>query len=79
MLSVTKILVQLMNERNRAQRALARLDQAISALRGVAGSNGSPGIGRAIRKPMSAAARKRIADAQKSRWAAWKANQKKSA
>ena len=64
----------------RSQRA--RIDQAISALEGIAGPS-APRRGRPPksqtapatrqrRRTMSAAARKRISDAMKQRWAKWK-------
>ncbi|HWX53602.1 MAG TPA: hypothetical protein VN176_03310 [Verrucomicrobiae bacterium] len=47
-----------------------RLDQAISALRGLAGGNGRRGRrGRKGRRHLSAAAKKRISDMMKKRWA----------
>jgi hypothetical protein len=48
----------------------AKLDKAIEALSGVAGKSG--GGGRGIRR-LSAAARERIAAAQRARWAKFKA------
>jgi hypothetical protein len=47
-----------------------RLDQAITALRGKHSGPGRPANGR--KRTLSAAARKRISEAQKKRWAARK-------
>jgi hypothetical protein len=49
-----------------------RIDYAIKALRGI----GMNSIAPLKRRTMSAAARKRIAAAQKARWAKWKAKRK---
>lgn len=65
----------------RSQRA--RMDQAISALEEITGpsaprrgrppkTHAAPTLGRRRRLTMSAAARKRISDAMKQRWAKWK-------
>lgn len=56
------VLAQLKKERD-------KLDRAIAALSGV-GSRSSP------RRRLTAAARKRIADAQRARWAKFKAKKK---
>lgn len=75
----------------RSQRA--RIDQAISVLQGSAGysaprrgrppkSQAAPTLGQTRRRTMTQAARKRISDAMKRRWAKWKgksAPKKKSA
>ena len=68
------LVAELRTERDRAQKELAQLNTALAALGGLGhGSGGSP-RGRAVKKrrPMSAAARKRIAAAQRLRWAKWK-------
>jgi hypothetical protein len=65
---------QLRRERERVQAELSSIDGAIQALQG-------HGIGRNSGRPrrtLSAAARKSIAEAQRKRWAKWKAKQKKS-
>jgi hypothetical protein len=54
---------------------LDRLDEAISVLSGL----GKGGGRRGGKRRLSVAARKRIADAQKARWAKWKAKQQKRA
>jgi hypothetical protein len=63
-------------EKEQAQKRLDQLDAALKALRGVGGLN--RGTVRSLtirrkRRPMSSAARKRIAAAQRARWAKWKA------
>ena len=75
MTNLNEVIRQLQKERQRAQGEMKQLDAALAAL----GSLGSPG-GRTTkgirvprkRSPMSAA-RKRIAAAQRARWAKWKA------
>ena len=73
MANLAGVVQQLKQERARAQSEVERLDAAINALRGV-GSSSGPGR----RRRLSVAARKRIAAAQRARWAKWK-RQKKSA
>jgi len=62
MADLAAILAQLKEER-------AKLDKAIAALSGVAGKSGGGG-----KRRLSAAARARIAAAQRARWAKFKAN-----
>ena len=57
------VLAQLKQERD-------KLDRAIAALSGVGG------VGRSGKRRLSAAARKRIADAQRARWAKFKAKKR---
>lgn len=67
------VLTQLKKER-------AQLDRAIAALSGVArGSSAASANNRGGKRTLSMAARKKIAAAQRARWAAWKAKQKKAA
>jgi len=75
MANLSQALKQLHKERQRVQSELSRLDGAIHALQGYGTKNGS---GRA-RRTLSVAARKRIAAAQRARWAKWKATRKKAA
>jgi len=69
MLNVQSVLNELRNQRRRTQAELKRLDRAIAALRPL--SSGNPGTerGRGIKRTLSAAARRRISQAQKARWA----------
>lgn len=80
MLNLRKVVQQLKNERARTQAKLDQLDTALKVL-GEVGTTGSRIAGRRTtsgnRRPMSAAAKKRIAAAQRARWAKWKAAQKK--
>jgi hypothetical protein len=62
------VLEQLKQER-------AKLDQAIAALSGVVGGNGRKR--RRGKRRLSAAARKRIGDAQRARWAKARAKKEK--
>jgi hypothetical protein len=81
MLNLSKVVPQLKQERDQTRARLGRLDTALKVLEGVeiAGRNSAPGWTAASggRRTMSVAARKRIAAAQRARWAKWKASQKK--
>jgi hypothetical protein len=75
---------QLKKQREQLQAKIGQLDDAIAALEGLSGKGAAPAKAvkaLAVAKPakrkrrMSAAARKRIADAQKRRWAAYRAKQ----
>ncbi len=80
MSNLTKVVQQLKEERDQAQRKIEQLDEALKALTGlgVRGTARRRGPARASgkRRTMSAAARKRIAAAQRARWAKWKAAQR---
>lgn len=82
MSNLANIVQQLKKERDQAQRTIEQLDSALKALSGLDGLRGTIGsVGRAQipgkkRRTMSAAARKRIAAAQRVRWAKWKAAQR---
>jgi len=67
MTNLGAILAQLKQERD-------KLDRAIAALSGFTGGGASGG--RPMRRKLSVAARKRIADAQRARWAKFKAKKK---
>jgi hypothetical protein len=79
MTSISQILGELQAQRKQAETELGRIDAAISALQGLGGKSDGSRAGGPRRRVMSAAARKRIADAQRARWAKWKAKQKKAA
>ncbi len=64
------VLQTLKSERDRAQKELNRLDAAIKALGGSTGTQRSP----SQRSSLNAAARARIAAAQRARWARARAN-----
>jgi hypothetical protein len=82
MRSLSEIVSELVAKRDSVQKELTRLNTAISALRG-ANIVDEPTISQSTapkpRRTMSASARRRIAAAQKARWAAFKAKQKRAA
>lgn len=69
------IVRELKTQRDRAQSEVERLNAALMALGGLGSRDGRTNRVRMAkkRKPMSAAARKRIAAAQRARWAKLKA------
>jgi hypothetical protein len=71
MANLAGALGQLREERKHAQEQVAKLDQAISAIAGLMGRNSVRTAGKSDwpKRRMSAAARKRISQAQKARWA----------
>ena len=68
------IVQQLKSEQLKIAAELGRLDTAIAALRGLS-SNGRA-IDARPKRVMSASARRRIAAAQKARWAKWRKSQR---
>lgn len=70
------IVRELEAQRDRVQKDFERLNAALMALGNLGSGNGRskrvPAAGK--RKPMSAAARRKIAAAQRARWAKWKKN-----
>ena len=81
MANLSQLVDDLEAQRKQAKLDLDRLDAAISTLRKLNGSSKVTNIGTARRgrRRLSAAARKRIADAQRARWAKWKQQQKRAA
>lgn len=85
MANFVRVLSELQSARKRAENELNRIDNAISALRGLAGGRRGAGrnhIARAFgprQRRLSAAARRRISMAQKARWAKYKQQQMKKA
>jgi hypothetical protein len=81
MLKLSKVVQQLKKERQQTQTKLNQLDTALRILGDVGTTTGARGNGRRIRSlsrtPISAAAKRRIAAAQRARWAKWRAAQKK--
>ncbi len=79
MSNLAKAVQQLQQERDQAQRRVEQLDEALKALGSLGGLRGRVGrVGRTRtlgkkRRIMSAVARRRIAAAQRARWAKWKA------
>ncbi len=74
--NLSRVLNQLQTHRTRIQQELARLDAAITALRGTSHGLGKIRVSKS-RLTMSAAARRKIAKAQRERWAKWRTKQKK--
>jgi hypothetical protein len=78
MANLTGVTRQLKKERVRVQGEMQQLNAALAALGGFGSPDRKPKGTRAHtkRRPMSATARKRIAAAQRARWAKWKKNQR---
>lgn len=80
MSNLAKVVAQLRQQRAEARKKVEQLDQALAALGSIdglrSGGRNSRNVGKKGRT-MSAAARRRIAAAQRARWAKWKAAQKK--
>jgi hypothetical protein len=77
MANLASVVQQLKVERDQAQRRLEQLDGALKALSGLVGSHGR--VRRRLARggtKMSAAARRRIAAAQRARWAKWRAGKR---
>lgn len=75
--SLSGVLSQLQVERQKMLKEVSKLDHAITVIRGLnQATGGTPARGPSR---MSLAARRRIAAAQRVRWAKWKAAQKKAA
>jgi hypothetical protein len=81
MANLSKALSDLRSQRKRMADDLEKLDQAIAVLgRLDSGGNGRGGRGvrtSGVKRRLSAAARRRIAEAQRLRWAKWKAKQQR--
>lgn len=75
MTNLSHIVQQLKTQRDRAQREVERLNAALTALGNLGNRNGRLRRVSTVskRKPLSSSARKRIAAAQRARWAKWKA------
>jgi hypothetical protein len=79
---LTQVVSELQAQRKEVEKDLARLDAALRALTGSQERKGTSNNGLrvvGIRRKLSAAARKRIAAAQKARWAKWRSKQTKAA
>jgi len=78
MSNLTSVVQQLKKERDQLQGRIEQLDEALKALTSTGGvrRQGSAQPSRK-RRTMSVAARKRIAAAQRARWAKWKAAQRR--
>jgi len=77
-IEIADVLKTLQGERVHIQKNLTRLDKAIAALREVSGTNSAP-TQNGKRRTLSAAARRKIAKAQKARWAKLRAERKAKA
>ena len=77
MANLEKAVGALVAEQKTLQGKLNRVEAAISALRQVSANGRSAGV--RPKRVLSAAARRRIAAAQRKRWAQYKAAQKKAA
>ena|SRR6266567_2617477 len=79
MLNLSKVIHHLKQERDQTRARLDQLDTALKVLEnvGTAGRRSGRGATSAKRRTMSASARRRLAVAQRARWAKWKAAQKK--
>lgn len=71
MANLAQVMQDLKSQRNRVEQELQRLDDAIGAVSKLLNSHSAPVADKKpkVRRRLSAAARKRIADAQKARWA----------
>ena len=79
MANIAETVKVLAQERSRMAGQVRRLDDAISVLRKLRGSSLSV-MGKSVKKrTMSAAGRRKIAAAQRARWAKWKAKNMKTA
>ena len=73
MIKFDNVLQQLRQEHKQAQVEVDKLEKAISAIEGLNGRNGgNTANGTRPKKTMSAAAKRRIAAAQRARWARFK-------
>jgi hypothetical protein len=77
MAKLSKAISDLRRERNRIAKQVKKLEEAIAAIGSLHGGRGRNVARR--RRRLSAAARRRIAQGQKARWAKWKAKQDKNA
>lgn len=71
MANLTSVLQQLQEERKQAQLQVEKLDSAISVLQELVGTNSSGGVRHRShpQRVVSAASRRKMAQAQKARWA----------
>ena len=80
MADIIQMVKRLRLERVRAKQEVERLGKVIAVLGKLGGGTyASPGRGKRRRPKLSLAARRRIAAAQRARWAKWKAKQQKKA
>jgi hypothetical protein len=77
-LDLTSTLKTLQGEREQIQKELAKLDRAIDVIRELAGTEAAPN-GHPTKRTVSDAARRKMAKAQKLRWAKVRAERKAKA
>ena len=77
-IEIAGVLKTLQGERAHTRKELAKLDKAIAALRELSSTNSAP-TQNGKRRTLSAAARRKIAKAQKLRWAKVRAERKAKA
>ena len=71
--NLSQIISNLQSENKRLEGELKRVRGAIAVLRKLGGGTKGSVVGFRVKRQLSAAARKRLAQAQKIRWAKWKA------
>jgi len=78
MTNLTGVIRKLRQERQRVHGEMERLNAALAALGGLGGPEGKAkrSLAPKVRRPMSSAARKKIAAAQRLRWAKWRKNKR---
>jgi hypothetical protein len=79
MANIADTVKELEQERSRLAGEVRKLDKAIAVLRKLGGSPFGAQKTAKKRRPMSAAARRKIGAAQRARWAKWKQKQGKKA
>jgi hypothetical protein len=79
MANLTGTLAQLRNERRQAQLQVEKLDEAILVIEKLLGQRGKRTAGTGVRRVLSPAAKRRISQAQKARWAKFRAQRKAAA
>lgn len=75
--NLDKVVKSLVSEQRSLQSKLSQVETAISALRGISQNGRSAGV--RPKRVLSVAARRRIAAAQRARWAKYKAQKKAAA
>jgi hypothetical protein len=78
MANLTGTLAQLRDERRKAQLQVEKLDEAIGVIERLLGRKGGHAGGTGVKRILSPAAKRRISQAQKARWAKYR-QQKKAA
>ena len=81
MANLTGTLAQLRDERKKAQLQVQKLSEAISVIERLLGRKGgrTSGSGTGVKRILSPAAKRRISQAQKARWAKFRAQKRAAA